>query len=102
MLKALRSLRTLGPLGAVAALYLLGSAITFVAYALDKRAAMRGRRRIPEKVLHLLEALFGWPGALAAQRLLHHKSRKTRYQVVFWAIVLLHAAGWILGILRRT
>ncbi|SJM91388.1 Cold-shock protein (fragment) [Crenothrix polyspora] len=49
--------------------------------------------RIPEKSLHTLELLGGWPGALLAQRTLRHKNRKPSYQVVFWLIVGLHVAG---------
>jgi hypothetical protein len=39
------------------------SLITFVAYALDKRAARLGRPRTPESTLHVPELLGGWPGA---------------------------------------
>jgi len=79
---------------AALAVYALMSAVTFVAYALDKRAARTGAWRTPEKVLHLLELAFGWPGALLAQRLVRHKNRKRSYQLVFWLIVALHALAW--------
>jgi uncharacterized membrane protein YsdA (DUF1294 family) len=72
------------------------SAITFIAYGWDKHRAVRSTRRIPEHTLHLLELLGGWPGALLAQRHFHHKWRKTSYMLVFWAIVALHIAAWIL------
>ncbi|GJM18995.1 MAG: hypothetical protein DHS20C14_12080 [Phycisphaeraceae bacterium] len=78
----------------IGTLYALMSGIAFVAYALDKRAARRGAWRTPESTLHLIELLGGWPGALAAQRMLRHKNRKRRYQLVFWCIVALHAAAW--------
>lgn len=42
--------------------------------------------------MHLYEVLGGWPGGLLAQRLIRHKNRKLSYQLVFWLIVLLHAA----------
>jgi uncharacterized membrane protein YsdA (DUF1294 family) len=35
----------------------------------------------------------GWPGALIAQRLFHHKSKKVSFQGVFWFIVGLHLAA---------
>ncbi len=69
------------------------SVITWLAYWIDKRAARRDAQRTPEATLHLLEFLGGWPGALIAQRGLHHKNRKRGYQRVFWAIVLLHGAA---------
>ncbi|HJS36487.1 MAG TPA: DUF1294 domain-containing protein [Pseudoxanthomonas sp.] len=71
------------------------SAITFVAYALDKHAAQTGRWRTPESTLHLLELAGGWPGAWIAQQTLRHKSRKPGYRVVFWTMVFLHGIALI-------
>jgi uncharacterized membrane protein YsdA (DUF1294 family) len=79
---------------AAGGVYGLVSLVTFVVYALDKRAAQRGRRRVPEATLHTLELLGGWPGALLGQRVLRHKTRDVRFLVVFWGVVLLHAAAW--------
>lgn len=76
------------------------SCITWIAYALDKHAARRGRWRIPGATLHLLELLGGWPGAVLAQRMLRHKTRKTSYRLGFWLAVLANAAAswaWVLG-----
>ncbi|WP_255991119.1 DUF1294 domain-containing protein [Chitinolyticbacter albus] len=70
------------------------SALTLLCYWRDKGAAERGQRRISEATLHACELFGGWPGALLAQRLFRHKSRKRSYQLVFWSIVLLHLAGW--------
>lgn len=66
------------------------SGLTYLAYALDKRNAQSGLRREPERMLHLMEFIGGWPGAFVAQRRLRHKSSKPVYQVVFWFIVALH------------
>lgn len=71
-----------------AALYIVSCIATFCLYAFDKAAARAGRRRTPERTLHLFSALGGWPGALIAQRVLHHKSRKVSFQVVFWMTVV--------------
>lgn len=81
----------------IPAVFLAASVITFVVYALDKSAAQANRRRTPENVLHLLGFIGGWPGALAAQKLLRHKSRKSSFQLVFWATVVLNCAaiGWL-------
>lgn len=85
----------MSPWGFVATGYAILSVATFVAYALDKRAARRGRPRTPEATLHLLELFGGWPGAFAAQRLIRHKNAKVSYQIVFWLIVATHAAAWM-------
>lgn len=68
------------------------SLITYAVYARDKTAARRGRRRAPERTLHLLALLGGWPGALLAQRRLRHKSSKTGFLAVYWLTVLLNCA----------
>ena len=80
------------------ALYAGLSLLTFGVYAADKAAARSGRWRTPEKTLHLLALLGGWPGALLAQNRLRHKSRKASFQIVFRATVALNCAalGWLL------
>lgn len=64
------------------------SALSYWAYARDKRSAQAGEWRVSEAQLHLWELLGGWPGALVAQRRLRHKYSKASYQLVFWLIVL--------------
>src|SRR3954468_15399820 len=78
----------------VLAAYLTMSALAFVLYAADKRRAVGGQWRISEAPLHTIELLGGWPGALVAQHLLHHKRRKTGYMRVFWVIVAIHGLAW--------
>ena len=82
--------------------YLLASSVTFAAYAADKSAARNGQRRIRERTLHLCAFAGGWPGALAAQMLLRHKTRKQPFQIIFWLTVLLHcgALGGVLWLSR--
>lgn len=70
----------------------LASAAAFALFALDKARAAQGRRRIPERTLHAIELLGGWPGALAAMALVRHKNRKPAYWLVTLAIIALHAA----------
>ena len=70
------------------------SLLTFVAFGIDKRQAMRGKWRIAEATLHLLALAGGWPGALTGQRLFRHKTRKARFQLITWTMVLLHLAVW--------
>ena len=71
---------------------MLASLATFLAYAIDKRAARLGRRRTPERTLLLLGLAGGWPGALLAQRLVRHKSAKTSFQMKYRCTVALHLA----------
>ncbi|PWB34173.1 DUF1294 domain-containing protein [Pseudomonas sp. SDI] len=78
-----------------AALYLLASLACVWLYRHDKRRASEQGQRTPEKVLHGVELIGGWPGALLAQQLYRHKTRKLSYQLVFWLIVLLHQVFWI-------
>lgn len=69
------------------------SLICFLLYAWDKGAAKANGRRTPEATLHLWALLGGWPGALLAQHVLRHKSRKASFQGVFWMTVVLHAGA---------
>jgi len=63
------------------------NALTYCAYASDKRRAEAGGWRVAEAWLHLLELLGGWPGAWLAQRRLRHKGSKGSYQMAFWLVV---------------
>ena len=75
--------------------YALASIVTFAVYGFDKRRAVHGGRRVPERSLHTLELLGGWPGALLGQVFFRHKLRKLTYMLVFLGIVALHVAFWI-------
>lgn len=75
--------------------YGLGSLVAFALYMHDKRSALRSGWRTPEARLHFIEALGGWPGALIAQQLMRHKTRKLSFQAVFWLIVVSHQVVWI-------
>jgi uncharacterized membrane protein YsdA (DUF1294 family)/cold shock CspA family protein len=80
-------------------LYLVASVVAFFAYAFDKSAAVKGQWRTQESTLHMFALLGGWPGALAAQRLLRHKSAKASFQTIFWFTVVLNCGtlGWLLS-----
>jgi uncharacterized membrane protein YsdA (DUF1294 family)/cold shock CspA family protein len=79
-------------------LYYGASLITYGVYARDKKAAQNVGQRVPESTLHLLSLVGGWPGALIAQVLLRHKTRKTSFLVGYWltAIVNCVALGVVL------
>lgn len=70
--------------------YLILSLLCFVLYALDKSAAIGGRRRISEKSLILCGLFGGWPGALLAQQVLRHKTKKRSFLFLFWISVILN------------
>ena len=82
---------------AVAAIYSIASALAFFLYWWDKSAARGGHRRTPEATLHLIGLIGGWPGALAAQNLLRHKTRKRPFVITFWVTVAINCAalGWL-------
>ena len=79
----------------VAALYLVASAVCFVAYAIDKSAAVAGRRRISERMLLLLGFACGWPGAVVAQQTLRHKTQKVSFRSAFRGSVALNIAVFV-------
>lgn len=67
--------------------------VTFHVFAYDKIEAAAGRnRRTPERTLLALTAAGGTLGALAARRLLRHKTRKQPFRTFFWLIVAAQAA----------
>ena len=84
----------------IVSLYFVASTFTFFIYKTDKAAAKHDQRRTPEKTLHLLALAGGWPGAIVAQKLFRHKSKKLSFQVMFWATIILNCAvlGYLLSI----
>jgi uncharacterized membrane protein YsdA (DUF1294 family) len=78
------------PWGWLALAYLVASLVTFAVYALDKWAAVRGARRVSERMLHWFALVGGWPGALLAQRLLRHKTRKPFFRTMLRLTIGLH------------
>ena len=86
---------------ALAAWYPLMSVLAFALYGSDKTAAGRGGWRTPEATLHAVALLGGWPGALLAQRVFRHKTRKQPFRTVFWCTVAANCAvaGWLLTVL---
>lgn len=63
--------------------------VVLLLYGYDKRQAVVGGSRIPEVVLHAAALLGGSPGAALGQALFRHKTRKRRFRMVFFAIVVL-------------
>ena len=78
---------------AVPVFYIGLSLFAYLVYALDKSAARAGAWRTAENRLHILALLGGWPGALIAQQVLRHKSRKASFRLTFWVTVVLNCAA---------
>jgi uncharacterized membrane protein YsdA (DUF1294 family) len=79
------------------ALVPLASILAVALYGWDKRAARLHARRVPERTLHLVSLLGGWPGAWLAQLAFRHKTAKPAFQRLFWLTVALHVAvsSWL-------
>jgi uncharacterized membrane protein YsdA (DUF1294 family) len=77
----------------LAAVYGVASIICFIAYAVDKSAAIHKRRRTPERTLLLLGLACGWPGGWLAQRWLRHKTVKPSFRIAYWASVGVNIAA---------
>lgn len=58
------------------------SLITFFLFGADKRKAVHHWKRIPERTLLLLCALFGALGGLLAMLLFRHKTRKWKFRIL--------------------
>ena len=78
-----------------ATLYLAASLVCIVVYAIDKAAAVAGRRRVSENTLLALGLLGGWPGALIAQQALRHKSSKAAFRSAFRSTVVVNVAAFV-------
>ena len=82
----------------VAAAYAVLSIGSFFQYAIDKRAARLGRWRIPEATLQFTSFLGGWPGSIAAQQFLRHKTRKPAFLRDFWLFALFNTLGFLAAV----
>lgn len=84
--------------------YLIGiNAAAVLLYGYDKRQATVGGGRVPEVILHLAALAAGSPGALLAQILFRHKTRKFKFRLVFVGIIALQclaAFGYWYFVLR--
>ncbi|MBN2864858.1 MAG: DUF1294 domain-containing protein [Thiotrichales bacterium] len=71
-------------------MYSFLSFVTYKIYQFDKQSAMDQSRRVPERALHFLSLMGGWPGALLAQEILRHKSRKHPFKTILWITILVN------------
>ncbi|HEX6860538.1 MAG TPA: DUF1294 domain-containing protein [Caulobacteraceae bacterium] len=72
-------------------LYLVAvNALTFIAFAQDKRAAVEGEWRVRESTLLGLAAIGGGLGAVVAQITLRHKTRKEPFRTMLYVVIALN------------
>ena len=72
----------------------LMSLITFVAFGVDKRRAVRNQYRISEKALITISLLGGGIGGWLGMRVFHHKTRKLKFlfvtvSAIVWIFVVI-------------
>lgn len=63
--------------------------ITFYLFYFDKRNAVRGGYRIPEKTLLFFALIGGSPAAILGQKIFRHKTKKSSFKIAFWTILLI-------------
>jgi len=84
-------------------LYLLAvNLATMILFGLDKRLAVRGKRRISEATLLCLAWIGGTPGGWTAMGLFRHKTRKTAFKTRMILATLLQTAGLLAWQLRSS
>jgi len=69
----------------VVLIYIIINLVSFIAYGLDKSKAKKDKRRISEKTLLLLAAA-GPFGAAAGMRSFRHKTKKSKFKLVYVAL----------------
>lgn len=74
------------------------NAVGLSLYWIDKRLAVRKRRRIPERTLLWAAAVAPF-GALAGMFLFHHKTRKTKFRTLVPLFAAAHL-GWMYFLIR--
>ncbi|ATD64357.1 DUF1294 domain-containing protein [Neisseria weixii] len=83
----------------LAGLYFAVSVVSYLMYKFDKQIARNPKKksyeyqgRIPEKNLHILDTLGGWPGALVSRAVYNHKTSKISFIRLFWLTVAINIA----------
>ncbi|WP_296084321.1 DUF1294 domain-containing protein [uncultured Agrobacterium sp.] len=84
-------------------LYTVLNITTFFLFWWDKRAAKQGDRRIRERTLLLFALMGGSLGAVTAQHMLRHKTRKQPFRGLVLAIIFPQLAAVVVwAFLART
>ncbi|CDS64795.1 DUF1294 domain-containing protein [Salmonella enterica] len=72
----------------VAMWLLLANVLTLAIYGIDKTAARKTWRRVPESTLLVFGVVGGWPGAIVGQQLFRHKTQKQPFKTYFIVSVI--------------
>ncbi|EEI8284490.1 DUF1294 domain-containing protein, partial [Salmonella enterica] len=62
--------------------------LTLAIYGIDKTAARKTWRRVPESTLLVFGVVGGWPGAIVGQQLFRHKTQKQPFKTYFIVSVI--------------
>ena len=62
---------------------LLVNVLTLTIYGIDKMAARKAWRRVPESTLLMFGVVGGWGGAIAGQQIFRHKTQKQPFKTYF-------------------
>lgn len=71
---------------------LFANVLTLAIYGVDKMAARKAWRRVPESTLLVFGAVGGWPGAIVGQQLFRHKTQKQPFKTYFIISVIVSIA----------
>ena len=74
--------------------------IGFFIMWLDKRKAIKGKWRIPEKTLFIITALGGGVGTISAMYIFRHKTQKLNFVIGFPFITILEAIGIVYWLIK--
>lgn len=79
--------------------YVVLNIVTFIVYRLDKKRAERERQRLPEWHLLLLAFIGGALGAVLAQQIFRHKTKKQPFRALLICAVIINIAmaAWVLS-----
>ncbi len=64
--------------------------IEFIIIGLDKLLAIKHKYRIPEFTLLFLSAIGGSIGAIIGMFFFHHKTKKSKFRILFPLFLILH------------
>lgn len=76
----------------IASIVLVMNLAAYIVMAVDKKRAIKGAWRIPEKTLFLITGLFGGVGGTLGVFRLRHKSKHWYFRVFFPVMTVLQAA----------